>query len=68
LAAIRHSNCPEAEGQRDREAASSVRPCQRADAAARAGENGGFTVKLTLSVPLFAKVEIGAEWSSKKPR
>lgn len=31
-------------------------------------KNGRFTVKLTLSVPLFAKVEIGAEWSSKKPR
>ncbi|WP_285295547.1 trans-acting factor B [Aureimonas altamirensis] len=31
-------------------------------------KNGRFTIKLTLAVPLVAKVEIGAEWSSNKPR
>lgn len=31
-------------------------------------KNGRFTIKLSLSVPLVAKVEIGAEWGSRKPR
>ncbi|NSZ10074.1 MULTISPECIES: hypothetical protein [Agrobacterium] len=30
-------------------------------------KNGRFTIKLTLSIPLIAKIEVGGEWS-KKPR
>ncbi|WP_156420126.1 hypothetical protein [Aureimonas sp. N4] len=29
---------------------------------------GRLTIKLTLSVPLLATVEIGAEWSSRESR
>ena len=28
-------------------------------------KNGRFTIKLTLSIPLIVKIEVGGEWSNK---
>ncbi|MBX8818036.1 hypothetical protein HBA95_17010 [Ochrobactrum sp. MR31] len=30
-------------------------------------KSGRFTIKLTLSIPAFVKIEVGAKWN-KKPR